>query len=108
MKKNKLPCNQFYMNLERTLFSMKDKEKILEQHIQTCLYLLPQGTTFVSFEEPEPSMEINPLLCVKVVFENPLMQKYKEVVIEYVRDCAIIDGHLERFNKIVALTYIKR
>jgi hypothetical protein len=80
-------------------------EARLHNEIQAYLKVLPKGTEFVSVRNCSTGDLYMPF---EVTFRNPLMKNYKEVRLQYIRECVVIDDDIRQFNLLVGVEYIKR
>lgn len=93
---------RIYHNSMMLSKSVEDK---LEYQIQKYLNVLPKGTEVISKKQ---CAIVDLSILYEVVFFNPLMKAFKEVRLQQMRHCAIVDGNLEQFNLLTGIEYIKR
>lgn len=80
-------------------------EQMVQYEIDQLLAILPKGTEVKSITK---CAIVSLSVPFEVIFFNPLMAKYKEVKMDYKRDCELVDGHLDQFNLLTGIQYIKR
>lgn len=86
-------------------FKDETVNSILFDRINEYLSVLPKGTKVLDFEQ----CAITDLsVPYEIKFYNPIMSNYKEVELNYRREIAVVDGHMEIFNLLTGVTYIPR
>lgn len=88
-----------------SIHSERKSEAILHEEIQNLLNILPKGTEIISIT---PCSVISLSIPYEVKFRNPLMNNYKEVRLEYTRECVRLDDKIEQFSLLTGVEYVKK
>ena len=112
MKNNKATMTEgeFFaeINISHQQMMIKDSisaEQILEDEIARYLAVLPNGTRVVS----KTRCTITGLsIPYEIVFNNPIMNDFKRVELNYVRCAVPLGDKIEQFKLLVSVTYTKK
>lgn len=87
------------------LIGSKDPEQILEENIEKCLKILPEGTVVRSITK---CAIVSLSIPYQIIFHNSLMSDIKEVQFLYARHCSVVGETVKQFNLITGITYLDK
>lgn len=102
----KLHEGEFIAEVRTTLWDGNGTtEERVQRQIDQYLAVLPKGTEVLQVTK---CAIVDLSMTYEVKFYNPLMNRYKQVVLDHRREVAIVNNHVEQFNLLTGVTYIEK